>query len=77
MGWAILTEAAISFLGFGDPANISWGYMLNDAFVSQALSRGSFFWFIPPGICIMLVVMAGFYIGRGTEKILYPKLNQY
>lgn len=77
MGWAILTEAAISFLGFGDPSIISWGYMLNDAFVSQALSRESYFWFVPPGICIMLVVMAGFYIGRGSEKILYPKLNQY
>lgn len=77
MGWAILTEAAISFLGFGDPSVISWGYMLQDAFVSQALSRGSYYWFIPPGICIMLVVMAGFYIGRGSEKILYPRLTQY
>jgi len=77
MGWAILTEAAISFLGFGDPSSVSWGYMLNDAFVSQALSRGSYFWFLPPGICIMLVVMAGFYIGRGSEKILYPKLNHF
>jgi peptide/nickel transport system permease protein len=77
MGWAILTEAAISFLGFGDPSVVSWGYMLHDAFVSQALSRGSYFWFVPPGICIMLIVMAGFYIGRGSEKILYPRLNQY
>lgn len=77
MGWAILTEAAISFLGFGDPSAVSWGFMLNDAFVSQALSRGSYSWFVPPGICIMLVVMAGFYIGRGSEKILYPRMNQY
>lgn len=77
MGWAILTEAAISFLGFGDPSSVSWGFMLNDAFVSQALSRGSYSWFVPPGICIMLVVMAGFYIGRGSEKILYPRMNQY
>jgi peptide/nickel transport system permease protein len=76
IGWAILTEAAISFLGFGDPTVISWGFMLQDAYVSQALSRGSFSWFIPPGICIMLCVMAGFYIGRGSEEILFPRLKK-
>lgn len=76
IGWAILTEAAVSFLGFGDPRAISWGYMLHDAYVSQALSRGSFSWFVPPGICIMLMVMAGFYIGRGSEEILYPRLRK-
>jgi peptide/nickel transport system permease protein len=76
IGWAILTEAAISFLGFGDPTVISWGFMLQDAYVSQALSRGAFAWFVPPGICIMLCVMAGFYIGRGSEEILYPRLKE-
>src|SRR5207302_1620234 len=35
VGWAILTEASVSFLGFGDPARISWGYMLQDAYISQ------------------------------------------
>ena len=75
IGWAILTEAAVSFLGFGDPKSISWGYMLHDAYVSQALSRGAFYWMIPPGICIMLLVMAGFYISRGAEEVLQPKLR--
>lgn len=76
IGWAILTEAAISFLGFGDPQVISWGFMLQDAYASQALSRGAYFWFLPPGIFIMLAVMAGFYIGRGSEEILYPRLKK-
>ncbi|MGE5585178.1 MAG: ABC transporter permease [Bacillota bacterium] len=76
IGWAILTEAAVSFLGFGDPDVISWGYMLHDAYVSQALSRGAFYWFVPPGILIMLAVMAGFYLGRGSEEILHPRLKK-
>lgn len=76
VGWAILTEAAISFLGFGDPTTISWGYMLQDAYISQAMSRGAYYWIIPPGICIMLTVMAGFFIGRGYEEILFPRLRQ-
>jgi peptide/nickel transport system permease protein len=75
IGWAILTEAAVSFVGFGDPSRISWGYMLQDAFVSQALSRGSWNWFLPPGIAIILVVVAGFFLARGAEEVLFPKLR--
>jgi peptide/nickel transport system permease protein len=76
IGWAILTEASISFLGFGDPESISWGYMLQDAFASQALSQQAYFWFVPPGLAIILVVSAGFFISRGYENILFPKLDR-
>ena len=76
IGWAILTEASVNFLGFGDPNVVSWGFMLQDAFLSQALSRGAFYWFVPPGICIMLTVMAGFFIGRGYEEVLFPRLRR-
>ncbi|MBM3568090.1 MAG: ABC transporter permease [Alphaproteobacteria bacterium] len=75
IGWAILTEAAVSFLGFGDPRTVSWGYMLQDAFTSQALSRGSWHWFVPPGLCIVVVVVAGFFLTRGYEEVLFPKLR--
>jgi peptide/nickel transport system permease protein len=76
VGWAILTEASVSFIGFGDPETTSWGFMLQDAYASQALSRGAFNWFLPPGIAIVLVVVAGFFIGRGYEDILFPKLKE-
>ena len=76
IAWAILTEASVSFLGFSDPETVSWGYMLQDAFLSLALTRGAFYWFIPPGICIMLTVMAGFFIGRGYEEVLFPRLRR-
>lgn len=76
IGWAILTEASIAFLGFGDPETISWGYMLQDAFASAALSQGAYYWFVPPGLCIILVVVAGFFISRGYEEILFPKLKE-
>ena len=75
IGWAILTEASVSFLGFGPSNVVSWGYMLQDAYGSQALSRGSYNWFVPPGICIVLVVVAGFFISRGYEEILFPRLR--
>ncbi|MBM3525857.1 MAG: ABC transporter permease, partial [Alphaproteobacteria bacterium] len=55
IGWAIFAEASVSFIGLGPTDTVSWGFMLQDAFVSQALSRGSWHWFVPPGVCIMLV----------------------
>ena len=39
---AILSEAALSFLGLGDPTRISWGTMLENAFQSGAPSAKSF-----------------------------------
>jgi len=75
VGWAILTQASVSFLGFGDTGVISWGTMLQDAYASQALDRGQYAWFLPPGICIVLVVLAGFFVSRGYEELLFPKLR--
>ena len=75
VGWAILTQASVSFLGFSDPDTISWGFMLQDAYASQALSQGQYNWFVPPGICIVLVVAAGFFLSRGYETLIFPKLR--
>lgn len=75
IGWAIITEASVSFLGFGDSTSVSWGMMLQDAFASQALSRGQYAWFVPPGICIILIVVAGFFISRGYEEVFMPRLR--
>ena len=75
MGWAILTEASVSFLGLGSSTTVSWGYMLHEAFFSQAIARGQFHWFIPPGVCILLLVFSSFSIGRGYEQSLIPTLK--
>ena len=75
VGWAILTQASVSFLGFGDQDTISWGYMLQDAYASQALSQGQYNWFVPPGLCIVFVVAGGFFLSRGYENIIFPKLK--
>ena len=76
IGWAILAEASASFLGFGDPTTVSWGVMLQEAYADQALSRGAWNWFAPPGLAIMAMVLAGFLISRGSEKLLFPKLAE-
>lgn len=76
IGWAILTEASLSFLGFGDPNAVTWGQMLQAAYLSQALARDAWWWFTAPGIAIMLTVTSAFLIGRGYEEQLNPELRE-
>ncbi|MFH5797972.1 ABC transporter permease [Haladaptatus sp. CMAA 1911] len=75
IAWAILTEAGVSFLGLGDPSSVSWGMMLQSARVYSAMTEGTWWWFVPPGVCIALVVISGFLIGRGYEEIVNPELQ--
>ena len=73
-GWAVFGEASISFLGFGDPRTISWGQILQQAFLSGAIRR-AWWWAVPPGVCIMLAVLSVFFIGRAYEVVLNPRLR--
>jgi peptide/nickel transport system permease protein len=75
IAWAILAEAGVSFIGLGDPNTVSWGTMLQASRAYSALQFGAWWWFVPPGICIGLLVISGFLIGRGYEEITNPKLQ--
>jgi peptide/nickel transport system permease protein len=72
---AILSEAALSFLGLGDPTRISWGTMLENAFESGAPSAGAWWYVIPPGLCITLLVLAVATLGYLFEEYINPRLR--
>lgn len=55
VGNAIVVEASLSFLGFGDPNAMSWGYLLNGA---QAFVRRAWWLSVFPGIAIVITVLA-------------------
>ncbi|MCE7982199.1 MAG: ABC transporter permease [Caldilinea sp. CFX5] len=70
---AILTEAALSFLGFGVlPPTPSWGNMLNAARSLSRLQENPWFW-VPPGMMILLTVLAINFIGDGLRDALDPR----
>jgi peptide/nickel transport system permease protein len=71
----ILSEATLSFLGLGDPRNASWGQMLDEAFESGAVTLEAWWWIVPPGLGIMLVVLAFTLVGQALEEILDPRLR--
>jgi peptide/nickel transport system permease protein len=72
---AILSETTLSLLGLGDPNSISWGGIINDAFEAGALTAGYWWWLIPPGIAICLVVLAFTMCGYALDEVINPRLR--
>lgn len=75
---AILMESSLSFLGMGDPTMKSWGSILyyansRSGFLTEAWA----WWIIPPGVCIVLVVLAFSFIGYYLEEKVNPRLAAY
>jgi peptide/nickel transport system permease protein len=73
---AILSETTLSFLGLGDPLNFSWGTMLHYAWVNGAAGLPAWWYIMPPGIAIVLVVLAFTFIGMAYDEVLDPKLRK-
>jgi peptide/nickel transport system permease protein len=73
---AILSETTLSFLGMGDPTQVTWGMMLHFAFSMGAVSFGAWWWLLPPGICVVLVVLSFTFIGYALDEVLNPKLRR-
>ena len=59
---AVLIEAALSFLGFGDPNRVTWGSMIAEG---RTVLRGAPFLSIVPGIALVVTVLAVHLTGRG------------
>lgn len=73
---AILSETTLSFLGLGDPLNFSWGTMLHYAWINGAAGIQAWWYIMPPGIAIVLVVLAFTFIGTAYDEVLDPKLRK-
>ncbi|MCI8389514.1 MAG: ABC transporter permease [Roseburia sp.] len=69
---AILTEAGLSFLGLGDPNQVSWGQMIMGG--KSYLVNG---WWISlfAGLAIILVVIVFYMIGDGLNYAMNPKMQ--
>jgi peptide/nickel transport system permease protein len=72
---AILTETTLSFLGLGDPTRASWGKMLQEGFEAGALTQQAWWYYVPPGVGILLVVLAFTLCGQALEEVLDPRLR--
>ena len=70
---AVLTETTLSFVGLGDPFQPSWGQILDSAREVGAPGLGAWWYFVPPGACIVLVVFAFTLVGGALDDLFNPK----
>jgi peptide/nickel transport system permease protein len=68
---AVLLESALSFLGLGDPNQMSWGYMIGAA---RTVIRQAWWMSFFPGVAITLTVLALNLVGEGLNDALNPRL---
>jgi peptide/nickel transport system permease protein len=74
---AILSEAGLTFLGFGDIFGPpSWGIILHNASSSGALVNGAWWWLIPPGLCILFTALGFAFVSHSADKVVNPRLRR-
>ena len=75
IAYAIFAETFITFLGLGDPTAISLGRLIENAFKDDAVINEAWWAIIPPGLCVMFVVLACTILGQALEDALNPRLR--
>lgn len=70
---AVLTETTLSFVGLGDPFQPSWGQLLEAARQVGALQLGDWWYYVPPGAAVVLVVFAFTLLGNALDDIMNPR----
>lgn len=74
VGWTILVQAGLAFIGVSDPFVPSWGIIIRNAFFSGQLAT-MWWWSIPPGLLISVTVAATFMMGRSLEQTSGQELD--
>jgi peptide/nickel transport system permease protein len=72
---AILNETALAFLGLSDPTRVTWGKIIEFAFLQDAAIAGAWWVIVPPGVCIILTIMGCFLLSSAVETALNPRLR--
>ncbi|WP_275005783.1 ABC transporter permease [Promicromonospora iranensis] len=75
-GGSILTAASLDFIGLGPTNAMSLGLMMNQAVQWSALHLGLWWWFIPPGLGITLIVGSLYIMNVGLDEVFNPKLRE-
>ncbi|MEU6177498.1 ABC transporter permease [Streptomyces coeruleorubidus] len=73
--FGITSQAALEFLGLGDSSVVSWGTNLYWASSDGALMTGTWWVFVPSGLCIALVAFALALVNYAVDEITNPRLR--
>jgi peptide/nickel transport system permease protein len=75
-GGSVLTAATLDFIGLGPTDGMSLGLMMNNAVLWSALPLGMWWWFVPPGLGITMIVGALYIMNVGLDEVFNPKLRE-
>jgi peptide/nickel transport system permease protein len=75
-GGAVLTAATLDFIGLGPTDGSSLGLMMNNAVLWSALPLGMWWWFVPPGLGITMIVGSLYIMNVGLDEVFNPKLRK-
>ena len=76
LGGVILMESTMSYLGIGVSAPFaSWGNMVS-AVTNDAIMRNFLNIWVPPGLCILLTVLAFNFVGDGLRDAFDPRMKR-
>lgn len=75
---AVGLEAALAFLGLGNPSTASWGLMISRATAQQGIYFSPMWpwWALPPGIAITLTILGFAFVGIALEPAFNPRWLQ-
>lgn len=73
---SILSEAVLAFLGLSGQSYMSWGKIIDEANVNNAMIIGNPWWLIVPGLCIVALVFGFYLFGYALDEILNPRLRR-
>jgi peptide/nickel transport system permease protein len=72
---AVFLETYIAFLGLGDPSTISWGKLIENSFLGNAVLNNAWWAVVPPGLAVTVVILACTMVGQSMEDALNPRLK--
>uniref|UniRef100_A0A7C4GI90 ABC transporter permease n=1 Tax=Fervidobacterium thailandense TaxID=1008305 RepID=A0A7C4GI90_9BACT len=75
-GGAILAAVGLDFIGLGPTKGISLGLMMQNAVLWNAIQLGMWWWVIPPGLVITLIVGGLYFMNVGLDEVFNPRLRE-
>jgi peptide/nickel transport system permease protein len=73
---AIFSESFLEFFGLGDPNTVSWGWILERAEESSAMTNLYWWWVTPPAVGIVLLIISFYLVGDTLDSVLNPRLKR-
>jgi peptide/nickel transport system permease protein len=72
---AISFYTALAFLGIANINTWNWGTMLYYAESNEAITSGAWWWYVPPGIAVALILLALVMLNFGLDEFINPRLR--